>query len=347
MHCGLFFDNYKDDERIWKTRFVRISLGVFLLALIALPPFMSNSIIYILNVIGIFIIGAHGLNLLTGYTGQISLGHGAFMGVGAYASGILATKLGLPFLLCLPLAGLITAAIGMIFGIPSLRIKGLYLAIATMAAQFIIEYAMGNWTSLTGGSAGLLVPPASIAGFQFDTDLKMYYLILFFVIIATIYTKNITRTRVGRAFVAIRDRYLSAEMMGISLYKYRLMSFAISSFMVGVSGSLWAHYVQIISDEHFTIWLSIQYLAMVIIGGLGHVLGGIFGTIFMVVLPELLRIPAQALSVSHPFVFSIFNNIRSGVFGLVIVLFLIFEPDGLAARWRTIKAYWKLWPFSY
>ncbi len=347
MPCGLFFENYKDDERIWKTRFARIWLIAFILFLLVAPFFTSKYVLYIMNVIGIFIIGAHGLNLLTGFTGQISLGHGAFMGVGAYASAILATKLHLPFIVCLPLAGLFTAGVGLIFGVPSLRIRGLYLAIATMAAQFIIEYAMRNWTSLTGGSAGLVVPPASIAGFSFDSDFRMYYLIFFFVVLATIYTKNITRTRPGRAFVAIRDRYLAAEMMGINLYKYRLLSFAISSFMVGVAGSLWAHYVQIISDEHFTIWLSIQYLAIVIIGGLGHVLGAIFGTIFMVVLPEVLRIPAQALSGHYPAIFAIFNSLRDGVFGLVIVLFLIFEPDGLADRWRVIKSYWKLWPFSY
>jgi len=347
MHCGLFFDNYKDDERIWKTRFVRFWLWTFIVFLLVFPPFAGKYLLYIINIIGIFIIGAHGLNILTGFTGQISLGHGAFMGLGAYTSGILATKLNLPFIICLPLAGLFTATVGMIFGVPSLRIRGLYLAIATMAAQFIIEYAIRNWTSLTGGSAGLVVPPASIAGFTFDTDLKMWYLIFFFVVLSTIYTKNITRTRVGRAFIAIRDRYLAAEMMGINLYKYRLLSFAISSFMVGVAGSLWAHYVQIISDEHFTIWLSIHYLAMVIIGGLGHVLGAIYGTIFMIALPELLRIPAQALSGHYPSIFAIFNILRDGVFGLVIVLFLIFEPDGLADRWRVIKSYWKLWPFSY
>jgi branched-chain amino acid transport system permease protein len=299
------------------------------------------------NMIGIFIIGAHGLNLLTGFTGQISLGHGAFMGVGAFTSAILFMKSGWPFWLSLPAAGLVTAGVGMIFGVPSLRLRGLYLAIATMAAQFIIGYAMRNWTSLTGGSGGLNVDRPSIFGFALDTDLRYYYLILVLAILSTLFLKNLLRTKTGRAMVAIRDRYLSAEIMGVNLFKYRLLAFGISSFYVGVAGGLFAHYNLVVSYEHFTMWLSIHYLAMVIIGGLGHVLGGIFGTIFMVLLPELLRIPSEILSNIYPNIFAIFGTLRELVFGLVIILFLIFEPDGLAARWYTIRAYWKLWPFSY
>jgi branched-chain amino acid transport system permease protein len=239
------------------------------------------------------------------------------------------------------------AAVGMLFGLPSLRLKGLYLAIATMAAQFILDYAMRNWTALTGGSAGLTVPYATIFGREFNSDDSFYFLALFFAVLATMYLKNITRTRTGRAFVAVRDRYLAAEVIGVNLFKYRIMSFGISSFMVGIAGGLWAYYITIISDEHFTMWLSVQFLAMVIVGGLGHVLGGIFGAIFFVVLPELLRIPAEALTDVYPNIFGIFASLREMVFGLIVILFLIFEPDGLAARWHTMRAYWKLWPFSY
>jgi branched-chain amino acid transport system permease protein len=354
MPCGLFFERYDQDEKIFKTWWVKGWLAGFLIFMCLLPLFadgmsqaLNTNVVHLLVLIMIYIIGAHGLNILTGFTGQISLGHGAFMGVGAYTAGILATRLGWPFYLTLPAAGLMTAAVGMIFGLPSLRLKGLYLAIATLAAQFILDYAMRNWTTLTGGSAGLFIPFAGIGGFEFDTDSKFYYLALVLVIIFTILTKNLTRTKPGRAFVAIRDRYLAAEVIGVNLFKYRIMSFGISSFYVGIAGGLWAYYITIISDEHFTIWLSIQFLAICIIGGLGHVLGGIFGAVFMVLLPELLRIPAEALTGVFPNMFEIFGTLQTGVFGLIIILFLIFEPDGLAARWHTIRSYWKLWPFSY
>jgi branched-chain amino acid transport system permease protein len=235
----------------------------------------------------------------------------------------------------------------MFFGIPSLRLKGLYLAIATMAAQFIIQYVMRNATWLTGGSDGMSVRPPVFFGLPLNTDRRYYFLVYAFVILATLFTKNLTRSRPGRAFVAIRDRYLSAEVMGVNVWGYRILSFGVSSFMVGVAGSLWAHYVLVISDEHFTIGLSVQYLASIIIGGLGSVTGAIYGAIFMTVLPELLRIPERALSQVWENAFTIVNSLREGTFGLLVVLFIIFEPDGLAHRWSKIKAYWKLWPFSY
>lgn len=357
-HCGDFKSSYRQDMAIFQTTFIKVCMALFFVLLLTLPFALSeilealriqklNYIMNLVNLIGIYIIGAHGLNILTGFTGQISLGHGAFMGVGAYASAILVANSGLSFWVALPLAGLITAMLGMVFGIPSLRLKGLYLAIATMAAQFIIEYAMRNWTSLTGGSAGMFAPSPSIFGFDLDNDVRYYYLIYAFVILATLFTRNLFRARPGRAFVAIRDRYISAEVMGVNLFRYRLLSFGVSSFMVGIAGALYAHYTLVISDEHFHIWLSIEYLAMIIIGGLGHVLGGIFGAVFMVLLPEVIRGGADLVSGVYPNIFGVINQIREGFFGLVVVLFLIFEPDGLAHRWQTIKNYWKLWPFSY
>lgn len=353
MPCGLFFSSYEKDDAIFKTVWLKSWMVLFLLFLLTYPLYAQGvseavgmNTLNIFNLIFIYIVGAHGLNLLTGFTGQISLGHGAFMGVGAYTAGILA-NMGVPFWAALPAAGFMAAAVGMIFGIPSLRLKGLYLAIATMAAQFILIYAMRNWDALTGGSSGLIVEPATLFGLEFSDDFNFYYLGLFFAAAATLYLKNVTRTRTGRAFVAVRDRYLAAEVIGVNLFKYRILSFGISSFMVGISGGLWAFYITIISDEHFTMWLSVQYLAMVIVGGLGHVLGSIFGVVFMVVLPEVLRIPTEAMSSIFPNISGIFASLRELVFGLVVILFLIFEPDGIAARWHTIRAYWKLWPFSY
>ncbi|MCA1990355.1 MAG: branched-chain amino acid ABC transporter permease, partial [Desulfarculus sp.] len=310
MPCGLFFSSYEKDDAIFQTTWLKVWMALLFALLLTFPLYadQANALLGLnltnmLNLIFIYIVGAHGLNLLTGYTGQISLGHGAFMGVGAYTAGILANH-GWPFFLALPAAGLMAAAVGMVFGLPSLRLRGLYLAIATMAAQFILDYAMRNWESLTGGSAGLIVPSAGLQSlgldFTFDSDRSFYYLALLFAVLATLYLKNLSRTRTGRAFVAVRDRYLAAEVIGVNLFKYRIMSFGISSFMVGIAGGLWAFYITIISDEHFTMWLSVQYLAMIIVGGLGHVLGGIFGAIFFVVLPELLRIPAEALTDIYP-----------------------------------------------
>ncbi len=356
-HCGDFKVSYRQDMAIFQTAFIKFWMVVLFAVLLGFPfglkalskvmPIKFGYTMTLMNLIGIYIIGAHGLNILTGFTGQISLGHGAFMGVGAYASAILVTKAGLSFWIALPVAGLITAMIGMIFGIPSLRLKGLYLAIATMAAQFIIEYSMRNWTSLTGGSSGMSVPSPNFFGLSLDSDAKYFYLVYAFVVLATLFTRNFIRTRPGRACVAIRDRYISAEVMGVNIFRYKLVAFGVSSFLVGVAGCLYAHYTLVVTEEHFTIWLSVEYLAMIIIGGMGHVLGGIFGAIFMVLLPELIRIPAGAISGTYPGIFSVINQIREGFFGLVIILFLIFEPDGLAARWQTIKSYWKLWPFSY
>jgi len=296
--------------------------------------------------VGIAIIACPGLNLLTGFTGQISLGHAAFLGVGAYTSSILVNH-GVPFSVSLVCAGAMAALIGMIFGIPSLRLRGLYLAMATIAAQFIIEFTIRRWDKLTGGVEGMYVEPGTLGPLHFDDRLQLYYLTFILVVAVTMATKNIIRARSGRAFVAIRDRYLAAEVIGVNLFKYRLMSFAVSSFFAGIAGALMAQYLEVITHESFTILQSIDYLAMCIIGGLGHILGGIFGVGFWFILERLLEIVTTTLNSAYPDHLTWFVSIREIVFGLVIVLFLIFEPDGLAARWRTMRAYWKLWPFSY
>lgn len=349
IKCGVFKTNYIDDAAIWQTKVSRFWLALLLVALIAFPFVFQDSryLLFVANSVLIAVIAALGLNILTGFTGQISLGQGAFMGVGAYASGYFMVNLGMPFVACIMAAGCVTAVVGMIFGIPSLRLKGLYLAIATLAAQVILEFVFVRWRDVTGGSQGLMVPPAVIGGFAFDNDFKFYFLALGFTILAVMAAKNIVRTKPGRAFMAIRDRYISAEIIGIPIFQYKLMSFGISSFFAGVAGSLWAHYLGIITPEHFGVMVSIQYLSMIIIGGLGSIYGSILGATFMTLLPEVLRWFSGLFSDQYPVLIHLFGAIREGIFGLVIILFLIFEPDGLAARWKTIKNYWKLWPFSY
>ena len=346
MPAGLFHESYRNDERIFQTWFVKAWLIAFLIACALFPFVGSKYMISIMTEVGIAIIACHGLNILTGFTGQISLGHAAFLGVGAYTCSILIQR-GVPFIIALPMAGAMAALVGMIFGIPSLRLRGLYLAIATIAAQFIIEFTIRRWDSLTGGVEGMFVEPGTIGPFHFDNRLQLYYLTFVLAVAATIVIKNIVRARSGRAFVAIRDRYLAAEVIGVHVFKYRLMSFAVSSFFAGIAGALLAQYLEVITHESFTIHQSIDYLAMCIIGGLGHVLGGIYGVGFWFILERILEVVTTNLNTAFPDHITWFVSIREIVFGCVIVLFLIFEPDGLAARWRTIRAYWKLWPFSY
>jgi branched-chain amino acid transport system permease protein len=349
IKCGIFKTNYRDDAALWQTKASRFWLALLLIALVAFPVLFQDSryLLYVANTVLIAVVATVGLNILTGFTGQISLGHGAFMGVGAYVSGYLMVRWGMPFPVCLLAAGCVTAFVGMVFGIPSLRLKGLYLAIATLAAQVILEFVFVRWRNVTGGSQGLLVPPASIAGFTFQGDFRFYFLALAAAILAVLFATNLVRTKPGRAFMAIRDRYISAEIIGIPIFRYKLISFGISSFYAGVAGSLWGHYIGIITPEHFGVMVSIQYLSMVIIGGLGSVVGSIMGAAFMTLLPEGLRLLSGLFTDQYPVLTHIFGAIREGIFGLVIILFLIFEPDGLAARWRTIQNYWRLWPFSY
>lgn len=347
MRCGDFKETYIDDEAIFQSLFVKFWLAAFFLFLLVLPFVANDYILYIANIIGIAVIGAVGLNILTGFTGQISLGHAAFVGIGGYTSAILITRLGFSFWLSLPLAGLVAAAAGLVIGIPSLRVKGLYLCIATLAAQFICEYIFIHWESMTRGIRGINVPPPQLGSFLFNTEKRYYFLTLAVVVLAVGFARNLVRSRVGRAFVAIRDRDLAAEIMGISLFRYKLTAFAISSFYAGIAGALWVSFIRIITPEHFPFHLSIQYLAMVIVGGMGSIIGSIFGAIFMTLVPELLNVVSGTIGGILPKMGQLFIPLKEVIFGSLIVVFLVFEPLGLAEIWRRIKAFFRLWPFSY
>lgn len=344
--CGLFFESYRAEAQVFQTGFQKACLGLFLAALLAAPLVLNTYLLSVLNLMCIAVIGAVSLNLLTGVCGQISLGHGAFIGVGAYAAAQ-ATLAGVPFLAALLLGGAAAAVVGMFFGVPSLRLKGIYLAIATLAAQLILEYVFLHWESVTGGSRGLMLEPPKILGFAFEGERRMFYLLLAGAVCSLIVVKNVLRTRHGRAFVSIRDFYLSAEIAGVNLFAYKLAAFGLSSFLAGVAGGLWAHYTMFLSAEQFGIGLSISYLAMIIIGGLGSVSGSVMGAVFMTLLPELLTAGTRALSGVLPDIGGQIVALREGVFGLTLMLFLIFEPEGLANRWRLVKAYWKLYPFAH
>jgi branched-chain amino acid transport system permease protein len=347
MRCGDFKTSYTADMTIFESRTARVMMGVFLCFLFTLPLYTPGYLLDIINRIGIAIIGAIGLNILTGFTGQISLGNAAFMAIGAFSCGYLGTKFNMPFYLSIPLAGLITASFGMFVGIPSLRIKGLYLAMATLAAHFIVEFIIVKWESVTGGVAGLTIPTPKLGSFAIDSDARLFVLIFVIAICAVLFAKNLFRTKVGKAFVAIRDQAISAEVMGVNILKYKLLSFGISSFYVGVAGALIAYQAKIISPETFPVTVAIDYLGMIIIGGLGSILGSIYGAIFITLLPELLRMVTASLSGSFPELINKLAAMKELVFGTLVIIFLIFEPNGIAARWHSIKNYWKLYPFSH
>jgi len=347
MRCGDFKDNYIADEAIFPSIFVKFWLILFFVFLLILPFIGGSYILYVANLIGVAVIGAVGLNLLTGFTGQISLGHAAFMGVGGYTLAILITRAGFSFWLALPCAGLMSAFIGLFIGITSLRVKGLYLSIATLAAQFIFGFLFIRWESLTRGIRGINIPPPRIGSFLFDTEQKFYFLTLIVTFLAVAYGRNLVRAPTGRAFVAIRDRDIAAEIMGINLFKYKLIAFAISSFYAGIAGAMFVSFMKLITPPHFPFSLSIQYLAMIITGGLGSILGSIFGAVFMTLVPEILNLTTSYLNQIVTGFETVFNPLKETVFGVLIVFFLVFEPRGLVAVWYRIKRFFLLWPFSY
>jgi len=344
--CGDFKRSFAADEAVFPTAFSRGALLLFLAVLGAAPLALGDFWLYLLNLCGIAIVGAQGLNILTGFTGQISLGHGAFIGVGAYTVGVLATKLGAGPLVALPAAGLAAALVGLLFGLPSLRIKGFYLAMATLAAQFILEYVFMQAAPLTGGAQGLYLERPALFGLVIDSDRKFFYVIAAVAALATAGARNLLRTDVGRCFVAIRDRDIAAELIGVNLFAHKLLAFALSSFYAGIAGGLLAYYVAAINPQAFTVLLSVDHLAMVIIGGLGSVLGATLGAVFITLLPEILKLLIDAAGGYLP-IENVFPALREIIFGLLIVGFLLREPDGLAKLWWDIKAYWKLWPFAY
>ncbi len=347
MISGIFHSSYEKDMALRRTHTQKIRLVILLIALIAFPFFADRYYLTLANQVGIAVIGAIGLNILVGYTGQISLGQGGFMAVGAYAAGLLTVRLGMPWWASTIFACIITALVGALFGIPSLRLKGLYLAIATLAAQVIILWVVTHWTGLTGGNEALVVPDPTLFGIKINSDFNFYWVVWGITIVVTILTVNLFRTRFGRAFIAIRDQDIAASVMGVNLFKYKLLAFALSSFWVGMAGALTAHYRNIVTWERFTIDVSVLYLAMIIIGGLGSVTGSYLGAIFMTLLPVVFTNLGRALKGSFPIVDTVLPFIQQGAFGLVIILFLIFEPEGLNKIWKNMKDYFRLWPFSY
>ena len=347
--CGTYDESYAQDMAIVRTRLQWILLIGGLILLFCLPLFVGGRWLNLLNLIGISLIAVLGLNILTGYCGQISLGQAAFMAVGAYTSAILTAKLGFSFWAALPCAGLSAGIVGLIFGLPSLRVKGFYLAMATLAAMFIIPVIISHpLAGITGGVRSLIVPAPRVVGIACTSPQSMFYIIIPIAVLMTFFAKNLVRTGVGRAFIAIRDNDLAAEVQGVNVFGYKLLAFFICSVYAGVAGSLWAHWMRAINPEHFTLMDSIWYLGMMIVGGMGSTAGAVFGVAFLRILDELTKILGMTLSGIFV-VWGAFIQAALGpiVYGLVIILFIVFEPRGLAHRWEIFKASYRLRPFAY
>ena len=345
MLIGNYKETYAADEALFRTPAGRAWLAVGGAAAVVFPFLAGDYLLYLANLVGVLAIGALGLNILTGFTGQISLGHAAFMGIGAYAAAILSARVGLPFWLAIPAGGAAACLAGMVVGVPSLRIKGLYLAIATLAAQVIFEWLFTNWSGLTGGIRGINVPPAKLFGFSFDNDHKLYFFIMAVAVVHAWGAANLFRTRIGRAFIAIRDRDISAELIGINLFRYKILAFMLSSYYAGIAGALWVYFTRVVTPENFPLSLSIQYLAMIIVGGLGSIKGTLMGAVFITLVPEALKALAQSARGIAPDAMSYLYPLRDIVFGAMIVAFLIFEPHGLNEMWNRTKRFFALWPF--
>ena len=343
MRIGTLKESYIADAALFDSRTQRIWLAVAG-ALLLLFPFMASDYwLYLACLVSINVASATGLNILTGYTGLVSLGQAAFMGLGAYTVAIVQARWGTPVLFNLLAGGFVAMLGGIVVGLPSLRVKGLYLAIATIAASFIAHFLFAN-LRLTGGTAGLTLQPATVFGVALDTSFRLYWVIVPVTLLMLLGAANLFRTRTGRAFIAIRDRDISAEVLGIPLLRYKLLSFGLSSFYAGVAGGLWAYFFRVVTPESFPLLMSIFFLAAIIVGGMGSILGSILGAVFMTMVPELLKLIVDLLPGGSELAVFL-SPVRTMVFGLLIIVFLVFEPQGLAQMWRRLRRFFHLWPF--
>jgi branched-chain amino acid transport system permease protein len=349
---GDFDRSYKQDMGFLRKPWQWIVLLLSIAAVATSPYWGSSYIVTTLNRIGYTVIAVQGLNIITGYTGQISLGQSAFMLVGGYVSALIVTHLGLSTFIALPFAGLGAGIVGLIFGLPSLRVKGFYLAMATLAAQFIIPWITRHaFPEYLGGSDGIIsaaVP--QIGNYVFNQPESYIHITLVVVVITTFIAANISRTRLGRAFISIRDNDLAAELLGVNLFGYKLRAFFIGAVFAGIAGALRTHNQRAVGTElGYTLTESIFFLGMLVIGGLGTNIGPFMGTAFVILMQDFSNVVGGSLADIMPpeMTARLLTSFRPIVFGLVLMLFLIFEPRGLAHRWQLIKASWRLRPFSH
>lgn len=338
--------NYRDDQQLLDSDFVRFWTVLAFAAALSLPFVLSNFWMGIANQALIAVIGALALNLLMGTTGQISLGHAGFIAAGAFTAAALVTHFNAPMIVTLIAATVVGGLLGILVGLPALRLKGLYLAVSTLAAYFVIIVGLGQYQAAISYGAGFIMPPAGALGFTIESERGWFYFLLPVTVAVLLLNLNWLRSAFGRAWMAIHDRDISAESLGIHAAAYKLLAFSASTALTCFSGALWGYHTGFVSVEAFDFHMLIQYLAMVIIGGLGSVLGCILGAIFVVVLPHLINSAAETV----PFLRGMGGNVfelQIGLFGLIMLFFLILEPQGLAGVWARVRFYFQLWPFKY
>ncbi|OYU86855.1 MAG: branched-chain amino acid ABC transporter permease [Bradyrhizobiaceae bacterium PARB1] len=349
--AGIRHTRYQDERRLWPYAFDRGLVAVVAIGLLA-APWLFNSLqmsSYVLPWV-IWSTAALGLNLLMGGAGQIHLGYAAVMAIGAYTS-VHAVRLGLPFEIALILSGFVAAAIGTVFGSAALRIRGLYLAVATLAMQYIVDFVIGHVPAISGGTQAAIAAPAPrILGMALRTDIALYYLALAVCAVVTIFSLNVRRTSFGRALAAIREKDFAAEILGVSAFRFKLSAFWTSSFIGGIAGSLLAFcYYRTVTPEQFHIEVSIQLVAMVIVGGLGSVLGSFFGAGLILLAPLMIHNLMDAVTRSAGYNLS--TDFKSHaplmIFGALIVGFLLIEPLGLAKMYDNVRKYFLVWPFRH
>jgi branched-chain amino acid transport system permease protein len=361
LPCGVYHQDYRHDHAWWQTKFVRGKMiFLFLVLFVGIPLFADEYWISVCNQVGYTILGALGVQLLIGYCGQITLGHAAFLAVGAYTSTLLILEFpwpkflvdwGIAYPISVVMAAVAAGVWSVLFGLPSAKVKGFYLILTTMAAQFItVEFIITQYVSQIGGRGQAFSLPLGtmkVGPWVIDSALKIYFMMIVLVIGCVIGLSNLLRSRVGRAWVAIRDNDISAEVMGINIVKYKLLAFFVAGFLGGIAGAFWISNLAAISPEHFPWFLSLWLVGVILIGGVGSMHGTIFGSMFMVVVMEVLQLAIIPLADTYPKLLMDFLFIKEAAFGLAICAFLIFEPNGLAYRWWQMKNYFNLWPFSY
>jgi len=342
---GYYRTDYREEMRLLDTRTRKAGAVVLTVALLALPWFSNAFVLDLASQVFLASIGAVALMLLTGYAGQISLGHAGLLAAGAFTTGLLVKEINASIWITLPASAVTGALLGVVFGLPSLRLRGLYLAVSTLALHFIVIYLGQEYETKRGFSTGIVIEPPVIFGWAFNEGVRWYYVLLAFAATTVLFALNLLRTRTGRAWRAIQGREAVAEALGISVPGYKLLAFVISSILTAVAGCLFAYYRGFVSSEAFPLFISIQYVAMVIIGGMGSILGAVIGAVFVTLFPYGIEALVAAVPGASRFANQIFA-LNYAAFGLVMILFLVFEPMGLTGIWRRVQAYFLLWPFK-
>ena len=342
---GYFRTDYAQDLALTGTRFERVALSLFVVVLLAFPLVASPFQLDLACQVFLACVGSLCLMLLTGYAGLISLGHAGLMAAGAFTVGILFRETNAPFWITLPAAALVGGVLGVIFGLPSLRLRGLYLAVSTLALHFVVVYLGGEYETRRGFSTGIMIDPPQLGGISISDGRAWYYILLAAAVLTLLLCLNLLRARTGRAWRAIRAHETVAEALGIGIAGYKLLAFVISSAITAVAGALFAYYRGFVSVEAFSLFLTIQYVAMIIIGGMGSLVGALLGAAFVTVFPYVIETGLLALPGAQRYAGLLFA-VNYAAFGLVMILFLMLEPLGLVGIWHRVQSYFLLWPFK-